>query len=85
VRSYYAVSMDIAGDDLRPELPKRLFSGRYVGSTSVRSYDVGPDGSFLLIKPDPDGRARIREATAPTRIELFENWFEDLRVRVPMD
>jgi hypothetical protein len=38
-----------------------------------------------LIKADPDRRTRIREATAPVRIELVLNWFEDLRARVPVD
>jgi hypothetical protein len=53
------------GDDLRPGVPKRLFSGRYGWSVPVRAYDVGPDGVFLLIKEDPDRRTRIREAVAP--------------------
>jgi hypothetical protein len=83
---YYAVPVESDGDDLRPGVPKRLFGGcRYRGSSPVRAYDVGPDGAFLLIKQDPDRRTRIREAVAPVSIELVQNWFEELRARVPVD
>jgi eukaryotic-like serine/threonine-protein kinase len=82
---YYVVPVEGDGDDLRPGVPKRLFGGRYVSTIPVRAYDVGPDGAFLLIKHDPDFRTRLREATAPVRIELVLNWFEELRARVPVD
>ena len=82
---YDAVPVEANGDDLRPGVPNRLFGGRYISSSRVRGYDVGPDGTFLLIKQDPDFRSRLREAMAPARIELVQNWFEDLRARVPAD
>jgi hypothetical protein len=84
-REYDAVPVEGDGDDLRPGLPKPLFPGWYLSPFAGRGYDVGPDGAFLLIKPDPDWRTRVREAVAPTRIELVSNWFEELRARVPVD
>ncbi|MFQ5703660.1 MAG: hypothetical protein ACE5HT_06530 [Gemmatimonadales bacterium] len=59
--------------------PHRLFTGRYVGWSSETgntwSYDVTPDGSrFLLIKTPAE--------SAPRRINIVVNWFEELRVKV---
>jgi hypothetical protein len=42
------------------------------------SYDVAPDGRFLMIQPV------ARPQTAPTRIIVVQNWFEELKRRVPV-
>jgi hypothetical protein len=61
--------------------PTRLFHQRYyLGSTAeyARTYDVAPDGRFLMIKdaaPDP--------ASAPTSIVVVQNWFEELKRLAP--
>jgi hypothetical protein len=40
-------------------------------------YDVAADGRFIMIEPgQPD--------TSPAQITLVQNWFEELRRRVPM-
>jgi len=51
--------------------PKRLFEGAYLQDTG--SYDVAPDGHFLMIKD---------ERRALTELVLVQNWFEDLKRRV---
>jgi len=51
--------------------PKRLFEGSYLLDTG--SYDVAPDGHFLMIKD---------ERRASTELVLVQNWFEELKRRV---
>jgi hypothetical protein len=56
--------------------PMRLFSGSYFAGVSGRTYDVTPDGQrFLMIKSKATG--------ATNRIIVVENWFEELKRRVP--
>ena len=51
--------------------PKRLFKGSYLQDTG--SYDIAPDGRFLMIKYEPQ---------ALTELVLVQNWFEELKRRV---
>jgi eukaryotic-like serine/threonine-protein kinase len=58
--------------------PRMLFEGQY-GSAPVpiANYDVAPDGqSFLMLKPS-------EAAAAPTQINVVQNWFEELKQKVP--
>jgi serine/threonine protein kinase/Tol biopolymer transport system component len=70
--------------ETEPELSigdaEELFSLRdYVFPDALgRKYDVTPDGRFLMIK-DPSGGATV----APTQMVLIQNWFQELRERVP--
>ena len=58
--------------------PRMLFEGAYlVLTTTVPSYDVSPDGQrFLMLKP-------IEQTQATTQINIVQNWFEELKRRVP--
>ncbi len=60
--------------------PEVLFEQQYFFFRSSRTYDVAPDGRFLMIKegaPTDDG-------AAPTaQIILMLNWFEELQRLVP--
>ncbi len=56
------------------ELPTLLFVGDYV-NISGRSYDVSPDGRFLLLKGE-------EETSSPTRLNVVVNWFEELKENV---
>lgn len=49
---------------------RELFEGRYVSCLSCQTYDVGPDGQFLMIQ-DP-------QEPAPAGINVVLNWFEEL-------
>jgi serine/threonine protein kinase/Tol biopolymer transport system component len=57
--------------------PRILFEGRYQQSpVQSADYDVSPDGQrFLMLKPT--------EQAAPTQINVVQNWFEELKQRVP--
>ena len=37
------------------------------------------------MKLDANRRSWIREAMSPNRIELVQNWFEELRAKVPVE
>jgi serine/threonine-protein kinase len=61
---------------VRSGRPETLFEGRYAGTFYGASYDIAPDGRFLMIKPSED-------EVAPLRIQLVQGWFEELKRRVP--
>ena len=62
---------------------EKLFEGPYFfgtdggGDTAFRTYDVGEDGRFLMIKD-----VAITPA-APNRIDIVSNWPSELRRRAP--
>jgi hypothetical protein len=61
--------------------PVRVFGGNYVTPRSGRQiYDVSPDGErFLFIAPNV-------QVTEPSiRINVVQNWLEELKARVPVD
>ena len=59
--------------------PRMLFAGEYVPApNSIVNYDVSADGQrFLMIKES-------ESATAVTQINLVQNWFEELKQKVPV-
>jgi serine/threonine-protein kinase len=81
---FYAVQLDVDGDRLTPGRPEMLFEKAYRWSGQVRSYDVAPDGRFLLIKhPDESSLSAAIEELFPTRIQVVQNWFAELREKMP--
>ena len=66
------------GLDLSRHEPRELFSGDYVsGDLFGRSYDVHPDGRFLMMKEQSPSR--------PGELIIVQNWFEDLKRLVPVN
>ena len=67
----------------RPGNPETLFTGPYRAwlPNRGRSYDLSPDGErFLMIKESGE-----TDVTGPIgRIVLVQNWFEELKDRVPL-
>lgn len=55
-----------------------LFEARYARDPRHPSYDVGPNGRFLMIRPSA-------EELAPPSVHLVLNWFEELKRRVPVN
>jgi serine/threonine-protein kinase len=61
--------------------PRRLFAvkGASMAGDPIRQYDVAPDGQHFVL--------RLPEESPPpvpvTEIELVQNWFEELRAKVP--
>ena len=72
-----AANISIAGESNGHQV---LFEGRYGASVSnpLRSYDVTPDGQFIMMKNlenIPDERV--------TRLNVVLGWGEELKRRVP--
>jgi len=60
------------GDDLAVGVPSVAYRGDFV-NVAGRSYDVGPDGRFLVIEGPPG---------TTTRLNVVLNWSEELRSRL---
>jgi hypothetical protein len=64
--------------------PSKVFDAPYVlalgGGSLGRMYDISPDGRRFLMFKDSGGRA---DEPLPARIILVQNWFEELKRRVP--
>ena len=85
-RKFFAVKIDINGNRLTADPPTELFQdveSRYAGSGPVRSYDVAPDGRFLVLKEEGNVRTAATEQHFPTRIRIVQNWFEELKRLAP--
>ncbi len=80
-RRFYSVKIDVDG---KPGLPVELFEDLYVSAGPVRSYDVAPDGRFLLVKPlGKAASTAIDEEFYPTHIRFIQNWFQELERLAP--
>ena len=62
--------------EFRFEPPARLFEWAAPPEVQPPSYDVGPDGNFLMIR-------REQDATVLNRIIVVQNWFDELQRLVP--
>lgn len=71
-----AVIVDTAGE-FRAGTPQVLFRGPYAAAGGDRTFDVAPDGRFLLIRSD--------EAASGRQLNLVTNWFEELKRLVPVN
>ena len=76
--SFMAASVSNAGGALTVGDPRKLFEihaapGR---STFQAGYSLAPDGRFLVLQLDP--------RAVPTRIDVVQNWFEELKAKVPV-
>ena len=60
--------------DLRLGTPRMLFEGGFVPG-SARSFDVGPDGRFLMIEAN--------DTATSASIVVVQNWFEELKRLAP--
>jgi eukaryotic-like serine/threonine-protein kinase len=60
--------------------PSKLFEGPYLFGPTGRTYDVSPDGQrFLMLKQS----TMDSESSPSARMVLVQNWFEELKRRVP--
>ena len=70
------------------EKPKELFRGDFIsGFDENPPYDVHPDGKrFLMMIPDRStDRDSAQETAAHQKIIIVQNWFEELKQRVPAE
>lgn len=63
--------------EFKAEFLRVVFEGPYK-DTMGRSYDVAPDGRFLIPKPAHDD-SQVRE------FHVVTNWFEELKRRLPTE
>ncbi len=76
VKSMFAVDVSTAGG-FQASAPRLLFTGRYSSTTPLRSYDVTPDGQFIM---------SLRHAPPDepvTRLNVVLGWAETLKNQVP--
>ncbi len=59
--------------------PHTLFEGTYLNNSTMRLYNVAPDGSRFLLM-----RTVERPPLKLTQMILVQHWFEELKRRVPM-
>ena len=79
-RGMMAVSVDTE-PMFSAEAPELLFEQQYFSFQAFRTYDVAPDGRFLMVKEG----ATPEDASAPTaQLHLVLNWFEELKRLVPV-
>lgn len=74
------MAVDVAlGARFTAGTPRMLFEGRYANLNFVRGYDVTPDGKRFVM-------AQLKEQVQTSAISemiLVQNWFEELKRRVP--
>ena len=68
---------------LRVSPPEELWEEPYVdvARPGARQYHVAPDGRFLMIRQG----AATDDATTSPKLVVVLNWFEELKVRVPVN
>ena len=72
-----AVEVSIA-DGFEAGVPGELFRGHYQLGGQVRTYDLAPDGRFLMLERDTSSLA-----ASATSLHLVQNWFSELERLVP--
>lgn len=72
---WWMVQVITADGLIQPSTPKLLFEGSYLNCWGP-SFDIGPDGRLLLLKP-------ITNNHTTTELVLIENWFEELKKQAP--
>jgi eukaryotic-like serine/threonine-protein kinase len=58
--------------------PRVLFEGEYARPDPMTSYDVTPDGRFVMVRGET-------QSSAPSPLHVVLNWFEELKARVPAE
>jgi hypothetical protein len=75
-RSMMAVDVSTTGD-FKASNPRLLFEGPYGRTTPLRSYDVTPDGQFIMRRSQPPPDQPV------TTLNVVLGWAEELKRRVP--
>jgi serine/threonine-protein kinase len=68
-----------ADPSFRAGTPTLLFRGRYQAGSWLRTYDLAPDGRFLMIEP-----GTLDQEPSVQSLSIVLNWFEELKERVPV-
>lgn len=76
------------GETFSAGAPRKLFSrSPYFGggNTPGTPWDIHPDGARFLMTKIPSAGSNESGAMVPRKINIFLNWFEELKQRVPVD
>ena len=73
-----AVAVEPGADELEFEAPELLFDGRFYHDNQP-SYDVTPDGNFIMLQQGDDAPVQAIE------LQIVLDWSEELRRLVPAD
>lgn len=68
-----------AGGTFDAGAPRKLFEGRFGLTSIVRGYDVSSDSRRFLMVQQKD-----RPPTVASHMILVENWFDELKRKVPV-
>jgi hypothetical protein len=67
-----------AGPPLIAGRPQVLFEFALFVTGGSQSYDIGPDGRFLMIRSGD-----VQAGAGPANLIVVQNWFEELKRLVP--
>ena len=74
----WAVPLTPSGDRILPGRPVRLFdAGLYSGLSPTRSYDVAPDGRFIMVGKT-ENEDKYRRLIFPDRLRVVQEWVADV-------
>ncbi len=79
-RTLMSIAVDSTGSTFKWGVPATLFPAPYSGfegGVGPRNYDLSPDGRRFLTLKD------VRANSEATQLVVIENWFEELKQRVP--
>ena len=78
---YTLMAVDVTpGDEFQLGRPVPLIADWPIGMQPLRTPDVFPDGSFVIVTAE-DERGRF-ELLGGTEVHVVLNWFEELKERV---
>ena len=81
---FMAVAVDGRGERFSIGQPERLFEDRYGTSVPIRAIDVTADGRFVIPTwPPEEVSSSMLKEFFPDRIQVVQNWAEELRQRLP--
>ena len=79
--AFTAVPFTVSGTSFVPGKPVVLFNQNILGGgTTVRAtYDVSPDGRFLLNQASPEAQQERARRLSPVSLRFILNWRDDVR------
>jgi serine/threonine-protein kinase len=77
--SIMAAAMLLSGSNVKWSPPAKLFSSAHHRGQPGRTFDVAPDGRFLMIKGEGD------QTDQPSHFVTILNWIEELKLLLPGD
>jgi serine/threonine-protein kinase len=81
--SMFAIAIDTSSGSLSFKPAVELFNEPWFWKSptlGLRSYDVAPDGRFLMFQPLGSANGAVKQAS----VVVIENWIEEVKRRVPL-